>query len=130
MVIRCEAAKKEMAAARGGVWDNDTWDLAADHLKVKRLRLEKWCEIVAIVTNKERLRSIDASNNISEDRGRIPNMLGEQTISNFDWPVSSNDQGNMYWESDLFDEIMRDIHPEGLLDTPGDWITGVLGHVG
>lgn len=130
MVIRCEAAKKEMAAATGGVWENDTWDLAAEHLKMKRLRLEKWCEIVALVESKERLRSVDASNSINEESGRILNMAGGQTINYLDWPLSSNDQGNMHWESDLFDEIMRDVHPEALLDTPGDWGTGILGNMG
>lgn len=130
MVIRCEAAKKEMAAAQGVVWENDTWDLAAEHLKMKRLRLEKWCEIVAIVASKERLRSVDASSSINEESGRILNMPGGPTINYFDWPVSSNDPGNIHWESDLFDEIMKDIHPEGLLDTPGDWGTGILDNMG
>jgi hypothetical protein len=130
MVIRFEAAKKEMAAAQGGAWENDTWDLAAEHLKMKRLRLEKWCEIVAIVASKKRLRSVDASNSINEESGRILNMSGGRTINYFDWPVLSYDQGNMHWESDLFDELMRDIHPEGLLDTSGDWGTGILDNIG
>ena len=130
MVIRFEAAKKEMAAAKGGVWENDTWDLAAEHIRRKKLRLEKWCEIVAIVVEKERIRLTDASNGVDEESGGTMNMLGGRSFDCFDWLVSSNDQENTHWESDLFDEIMRDIHTGGLLGTPGDWGTGVLDDMG
>lgn len=123
MAIRCEAASKEMAAATGGVWENDTWDLAAEHLKVKRVRLEKWCEIVAIVAASNGERLVDDLNSVNEESGRVLSMLGGRASCNyFDWPVSGNEQGYMHWENELFDELMRDIHPEsGLLDIPGDW---------
>jgi hypothetical protein len=126
MVVRFEAAKKEMAAAQGGVWENDTWDLAAEHIKMKKLRVEKWCEIVEIVTDKGRNRLTNASNGVDEGSGGTLSMLGGRSIDCLDWLVSSNDQENRHWESDLFDDIMRDIHPGVLLDTSDDWNTGVL----
>ncbi|XMA14497.1 hypothetical protein WAI453_007288 [Rhynchosporium graminicola] len=39
---RFEAAKSEMSAAQGGVWKNGFWDLAAEKLSMKRIRIEKW----------------------------------------------------------------------------------------
>ena len=45
MVHRCEAARPEIQAARGGVWDNTTYDLAARKLKLTRDRLQWWCGI-------------------------------------------------------------------------------------
>ncbi|CZT49926.1 uncharacterized protein RSE6_10832 [Rhynchosporium secalis] len=39
---RFEAAKSEMSAAQGGVWKNSFWDLAAEKLRMKRIRIEKW----------------------------------------------------------------------------------------
>ncbi|GAM43720.1 hypothetical protein TCE0_060f18760 [Talaromyces pinophilus] len=124
MVLRCEAASKEMAAATGGVWENDTWDLAAEHLKIKRVRLEKWCEIVAIVAASNGERLVDDLNSVHEESGRILNVMpgGRASCNYFDWPVLGNEQGNMHWENELFDELMRDVHPEsGFLDIPGDW---------
>jgi hypothetical protein len=130
MVIRLEATKKEMAAAQGGVWKNNIWDLAAEHIKMKKLKVEKWCEVVAMVAGKERIRLTNASNTVDEESGWTTNALGGQSIDCFDWLVSCNDQQNTHWESDLFDEIMMDIHTGGPPDTSGDWGTGVLDDMG
>ena len=130
IVVRFEAAKKEMAAAQGGVWENDTWDFAAEHIKIKKLRVEKWCEIVATVVGRRRNRLIDASNGVDEGSEGTMNMLEGQSIDCLDWLVPSNDQENRYWESDMFDEIMRDIHTGVLLETSGDWGTDVLDDMG
>ncbi|KFA81258.1 hypothetical protein S40288_09989 [Stachybotrys chartarum IBT 40288] len=47
MANRFEAAKKEMAAAQGGVWNNDTWNAAAEQMRYKISRIEKWCDVAA-----------------------------------------------------------------------------------
>lgn len=81
--------------------------------------MEKWCEIVAAIvtaSSKERLDDPDINSVNDEESGRILNNY-------FDWLASGNEQGNMHWESELFDELMRDVHPEGFLDTP-DWGLG------
>jgi hypothetical protein len=130
MVVRFEAAKEEMAAAQGGVWENDTWDLAAEHTKIKKLKIEKWCEINAIVVGKGRNPLADAFNGIDGGTEGNINILGGQTIDSLDWPVPSNDPDIMHWESNLFDEIMRDFPTGVLLDTSGDWGAGVLDGMG
>lgn len=43
MMHRCEAARPEIQAARGGIWENNTYDLAARKLKLTRDRLQWWC---------------------------------------------------------------------------------------
>ncbi len=53
MAARFEAAKKEMAAAQGVEWENDTWDFAAEHSRMKKARVEKWCEVVAMAASGE-----------------------------------------------------------------------------
>lgn len=105
MVVRFDTAKKEMAAAQGVTWENDTWDLAAEHIKMKKLKIEKWCEIVAIVAGgKGKHQLTDTSTGVDEEGGVTMNMVGGQSIDCLNWLASSNDQENRHWESDLFDE--------------------------
>jgi hypothetical protein len=126
MVVRFEAAKKEMAASQGVVWENDTWDLAAEQIKMKKVRVQKWCETIAIVAGEGRNRLTDTSNVVGEGGGETTNMLGGQGIGDLEWLVSNSDQDNRQWEIDLFDEMMGDIHTGVLLDTSGGWDIGVL----
>lgn len=130
MVIRFQAAKKEMAAAQGGVWKNNMWDLAAEHIKMKKLKVENWCEIVATVSVKESIRPRHSSNNVEEESECTMNALGGESIDCFDWLASCNDHQNILWESDLFDELMMDIHTTDRSNTSRVWGTGVLDDVG
>ncbi|RDW63649.1 hypothetical protein BP6252_11194 [Coleophoma cylindrospora] len=130
IIIRFEAAKKEMAAAHGGAWENDTWDLAAEHMKMKKLKVEKWCEIVATVESRGRTRMADTSNSVGEGSGGTMNMLEGRNTDYFDWLIPSNDRENEHWESNLFDEIMSDVHMGVFFDTSGDWSTGIEDDMG
>ncbi|CAK7227030.1 hypothetical protein SBRCBS47491_006431 [Sporothrix bragantina] len=47
MVVRFESAQKEIAAAQGGVWKNDTWNAAGDQMRIKKFKIEQWIEIAS-----------------------------------------------------------------------------------
>ncbi|TVY36753.1 hypothetical protein LSUB1_G007916 [Lachnellula subtilissima] len=110
MGARFEAAKKEMAAAQGMDWENDTWDFAAEHLKMKKARVEKWCEMVAMAAGEGRSPLTDAHDSVYEG--------SREATSGYDWD-------NLQWESAMFDEILQDIHT-GAVFKPVDWNTGML----
>jgi hypothetical protein len=107
MAARFEAAKKEMAAAQGLDWENETWDYAAEHSKMKKARVEKWCEMVA-----GRMRSPlpDAQDNVYNGSGEAMNMSPGRAVDDFAWMISSYDWDSIQWESAMFDEILQDIH--------------------
>ncbi|RFU30234.1 hypothetical protein B7463_g6102, partial [Scytalidium lignicola] len=130
MTVRFKSAKKEMTAAQGGAWNNDTWDLAAEHLEIKKSRVEKWCETVAIVVGEERNRPTDASNFVDQESGKAVNMLGGRGIGSLEWFLLKSGQENRQWESDLFDEFMKDINTTDPLDSSDSWGTGVLDEIG
>jgi hypothetical protein len=113
MTIRLEAAKKEMAAAQGGIWKNDLWDLAAEHIKMKRIRVEKWCEIVAMMSQEGRNRVNDTYTEEDQGSEEIMNMLGGRSMDDLEWLVSDIGQDNWQWEADLFDEILGDFQIDG-----------------
>jgi hypothetical protein len=130
MVIRFKAAKEEMAAAQGGVWKNNTWDIAAEHIEMKKTRVETWCETIATVVGDRRNRPADICD-IAEDGNRESmNTLGRHTIDSLEWLVSKSEEGNGQWESDLFDELMRDIHTTDIIDIPNVWSAGILDDMG
>ncbi|QKX59327.1 uncharacterized protein TRUGW13939_06459 [Talaromyces rugulosus] len=122
MAARFEAAKKEMAAAQGVDWENDTWDFAAEHLKMKKARVEKWREMVAMAAGEGRSPPTDAHDSVYEGSSEAINMSAERSVDSFEWVTSGYD---MQWESAMFDEIMRDIHT-GAVFKPIDWNTGML----
>ncbi|KIV77976.1 hypothetical protein PV11_09748 [Exophiala sideris] len=112
MAVRFEAAKDEMAAAQGLDWENDTWDLAAEHLKKKKARVEKWYEIVAIAaTGQGRSPLTNAYDSVYEGGRETMGMSTGQSGNGFEWLTSGYDLDNVQWESAMFDEIMQDIHP-------------------
>lgn len=98
MITRFEAAKTEMSAAQGLVWENDIWDVAAEHARLKKSRIERWCETIAMVAGD--VENLVADANDSYDRGR------EAT----DIPTPGYDWDNLQWESVMFDEFLQDIH--------------------
>ncbi|KAH8886309.1 hypothetical protein GQ53DRAFT_750801 [Thozetella sp. PMI_491] len=112
MAIRCKAAKKEMAAAQGGVWENDTWDAAAQQMWMKKTRVEKWCELAAVA-------GIDKDNEplvLSLDHGEATDV---PVWWRSERPESTQDGlNNWQWPSDVFDEM--DCDPT-LLNISGDW---------
>ncbi|PQE27943.1 Transcriptional regulator WAR1 protein [Rutstroemia sp. NJR-2017a BBW] len=110
MGARFEAAKKEIAVAQGLDWENHTWDFAAEHSKLKKARVEKWCEIIAMAADEGRSPLTDVHDSVYEG-------VGEAT-SGYNWD-------NMQWESAMFDEILQDIHT-GAVFKPVDWNTGML----
>lgn len=110
MGARFEAAKKEMAAAQGMDWENDTWDFAAAHLKMKKARVEKWCEVVAMAANRGKSLLTDAHDSTYEASTEDINMLPGQSVDDFGWMTSGYDWDNVQWESAMFDEILQDIH--------------------
>ncbi|KAK4936892.1 hypothetical protein LTR10_022349 [Elasticomyces elasticus] len=112
MAVRFEAAKDEMAAAQGLDWENDTWDLAAEHLKKKKARVEKWYEIVAMAAAGEgRSPLTNAYDSVYEGGRETMGMSTGQSGNGFEWLISGYDLDNVQWESAMFDEIMQDIHP-------------------
>lgn len=123
MAARFEAAKEEMAAAQGVEWENDTWDLAAKHLKMKKARVEKWCDIVAIAADEERSPLTNDYNSVSQGSSETTNMWRRQSVDGFEWLTPGYDQ-DMQWENTMFDEIMRDIHTVDVFKSPVDWNTG------
>ena len=110
MGARFEAAKKEIAAAQGMDWENDTWDFAAAHLKMKKLRIEKWCGIVAMAANRGTSLLTDAHDGTYEWGREDVNMLPGQSVDDFGWITSGYDWDNMQWESAMFDEMLQDIY--------------------
>lgn len=125
MAARFEAAKKEMAAAQGVDWENDTWDFAAEHLKMKKARVEKWREMVAMAAGEGRSLLTDAHDSVYEGSREAINMLAGRSVDGFEWITSGYDGDNMQWESAMFDEIMRDIHT-GANFKSIDWNTSML----
>jgi len=119
MGARFEAAKKEMAAAQGVDWENDTWDFAAEHSKMKKARVEKWCEVVTMEAGEGRSPLTDARDSVYEGNREAINVDGfERETSGYDWD-------NMQWENAMFDEILQDIHT-GAVFKPVDWNIGML----
>lgn len=114
MAARFEAAKEEMIAAQGVEWENDMWDLAAEHLRIKRARVEKWCEIVAMAATEGRVPVINVDDSIYEaDRETM-------SVNGFEWLTSGYDMDDVQWESAMFDEMLRDIHPEDVVQASVD----------
>jgi hypothetical protein len=110
MGTRFEAAKREMAAAQGVEWENDTWDSASEHLKMKKVRVEKWCEMVATAAGEERSPLANAHEKVYEGSRETLNMLPEPSGDDLAWVTSDYEWDNMQWESALFDDILQDIH--------------------
>ncbi|KAH8689328.1 hypothetical protein BGW36DRAFT_70139 [Talaromyces proteolyticus] len=125
MAARFEAAKKEMAAAQGVDWENDTWDFAAKHLKMKKARVEKWREMVAMAAGEGRILLTDAHESVYEGSREAINMLARRSVDGSEWLTLGYDEDNMQWESAMFDEIVRDIHT-GSVYKSIDWNTGML----
>ena len=125
MVARFEAAKKEIAAAQGVDWENDTWDFAAEHLKMKKARIEKWCEMVAIAAGEGRSPLTDAHNSVYEESREAINMSTGRSVDGLDWVTSGYNWDNMQWESAMFDEIVQDFDT-GAIFKSVDWNTGML----
>ena len=119
MGARFEAAKKEMAAAQGVDWENDTWDFAAEHLKMKKARVEKWSEMVLMAAGEGSSPLTDAHDSVYEGSREATNMLAGRSVDGFGWETSGYDWDNMQWESAMFDEILQDIHT-GAVFKPAD----------
>lgn len=117
MAVRCEAAKKEMAAAQGGVWENDIWDAAAAQMWLKRARVEKWCEIATVV-------GIDGENQPLV----LPLDYGEATNVPVWWSnerlQSQDGEDNWQWASHMFDGMECGTN---FLDFPEDLSAGEVG---
>ena len=110
MGARFEAAKKEMAAAQGVDWENDTWDFAAEHSRMKKARVEKWCELVTMAADKGRDPQTDAHDSVYEGSREAIDMLPGQSVDDFEWLTSGYEWDSMQWESAMFDALLQDIH--------------------
>lgn len=119
MVARFEAAKKEMAAAQGVDWENETWDFAAEQMKMKKAQIEKWRDVVTTATAEG---GTDADHTINEWRAETANH-----VEDFEWLTPGFDLENMQWESAMFDEIMQDMPIGGaVFKSSVDRNTGLL----
>ena len=58
------------------------------------------------------------------------NTLGRHSIGGVEWLVSKGEEGNGQWESDLFDELMGDIHTTDIIDMPNVWSADILDDMG
>ena len=126
MAARFEVAKKEIAAAQGVNWENDTWDFAAQHLKMKKARVEKWRDMVAAAAGKRGSPLIGAHDGVDEGGREYMNMLAGQSVDDFEWVALGHDWDTMQWESAMFDEILGDIHT-GAVFKSVDWNKAILG---
>jgi len=123
MVARFEAAKKEITAAQGLDWENETWDFAAKQMKMKKARVEKWRDAATAAAAEGRT---DVDHTISQGRGETANH-----IEDIEWWTPGFDLENMQWESAMFDEIMQDMHTGGaVFKSSVDWSTGLLVDIG
>ncbi|CAH0027630.1 unnamed protein product [Clonostachys rhizophaga] len=132
MTVRFESASKEMEAAQGGTWNNNTWDVAADHIRIKKAKIEKWCEITAAVGNEGRGGQSNQVNGLVETprEFRDREMATEWRMDGFEWHVPVEGQENGQWEAELFDEIMMDADISAFLDAPGIWGPDALDDMG
>jgi hypothetical protein len=110
MGARFEAAKKEMRAAQGLEWENNTWEFAAQHVKMKKGRIEKWCEMIAIAESERRAPLTDLHDSRNESSRETTEFLPGRIHDNLEWVLSDYDWDNMQWESAMFDNILEDIH--------------------
>jgi len=97
MAVRFESAKNEMAAAQGGVWENDMWDAAAEQMRMKKARVEEWCE-----------NAVDTV--IDRENQPLVNPLDHGEVTAGWWSRSQNfepqdGQNSLRWASDAFDGI-------------------------
>lgn len=109
MAARFEAAKKEMSAAQGLDWENDIWDIAAEHARLKKARIEKWCKTIAMAADEGRnlptgdYESYGSSKEATDILpGRNLDELG-RSAPGFEWD-------NLQWEGAMFDEFLQDIY--------------------
>lgn len=110
MAVRFESAKEEMAAAHGGVWENDMWNAAAQQMRMKKARVEKWCESATVA-------GIDTENQPLV----IPLDHGEATPAwwSSDKFESQDGPDNWQWTSDAFDGM----DDAAFLQISGDMVT-------
>jgi hypothetical protein len=117
MAVRCEAAKKEMAAAQGGVWENDMWDAAAQQMWMKKARVEKWCEIAAVVgIHRENQPLV-----IPLDHGDATNVPAWWSSEKFE---SQDGNNNWQWANNMFDGMDCD---SAFLEIYRDWSMNEIG---
>jgi hypothetical protein len=121
MAARFEAAKEEMTAAQGAEWENDTWGLAAEHLRLKKAKVEKWCEVVAIGGGGTRSTLTDVHDSIRGQDRETMNISTGPSVDGFEWLTPGYDHDDVQWESAMFDEILRDIHPGAGSNSSADW---------
>ncbi|KIW22422.1 uncharacterized protein PV07_12309 [Cladophialophora immunda] len=114
MAGRFESAKNEMAAAHGGVWENDLWDAAAQQMRMKKARVEKWCESAGAA-------GIDGENQPLA----IPLDHGEATPAwwSSDKSESHGGQDHWQWASDAFDGM----DDTAFIEISGTWSTDRVG---
>ncbi|KAK3381012.1 hypothetical protein B0H63DRAFT_195525 [Podospora didyma] len=75
MAVRFEAAKKEMTIAQGRPWENDTWDLAAKQIKIKKSKIEKWCRIVVAASAAVAASSSRGGEEKNRTTPRVPRVV-------------------------------------------------------
>jgi hypothetical protein len=121
MAVRFEAAKKEMAAAQGGVWKNDTWDSAVEQMRTKKARIEKWCEIAAAARGDRENQPLI----LSYGGGEAMNVLAGWSIDRLE---SHDGQENWQWASDMFDGM--DLDAGAFLNASGYWGTDGIDDMG
>ena len=124
MAARFEAAKKEMTASQGVDWENDTWDFAAVHLKMKKARVEKWRGMIAMAAGEGRSPLTDAHDSAYEGDREAIDMLAGRSVEGFEWLTSGYDVESMQWESAMFDDIVLDTDTEAVFKST-DWNTGM-----
>ncbi|VUC35047.1 unnamed protein product [Clonostachys rosea] len=132
ITVRFESASKEMEAAQGGQWNNNTWDVAADHMRIKKAKINKWCEMTTAMGNEGRAGQPNHANGVVETAGetRPRDMSGEWSMDGFEWHVPGDGQELGQWEAELFDEIMMDTDISAFLDAPGIWDPDALDDMG
>ena len=96
LIVRFESAQKEIAAAQGGVWKNDTWNAAGDQMRNKKYKIQQWIEIAS---------------SAGADKDSVPLSFA---------PLPGEvQQENIKWPNEIPDGIELDF--SALLDAPNDW---------
>lgn len=120
MAIRFNAAEREMVAAHGGAWKNNTWNIAAEHIEMKKTRVQQWCETIAVVEQGINPPA-DIFSVTEEGNKEYMDMIERYSVKSLEWFASKSNPENGCWENVLFDELMKDIHTADTIDISNGW---------
>lgn len=114
IAARCGAAREEISAAHGRVWENDLLDLVARTLRFKKARIEKWSKILMAAVNR-----VDGDEHFPPKKGwathgsvegvEAGKHTGEWLFEQLDVSLlDDNYQESWLWGGDSLDYLYKD----------------------